>query len=68
MGFEVVPERGRDFRTGKVKGIMCSYNAVNGVPMCANSKLLNETLRNTWGFEGYLLCTTILLTTADLVH
>lgn len=47
---------------------MCSYNAVNGVPMCANSKLLNETLRNTWGFEGYLLCTTILLTTADLVH
>jgi hypothetical protein len=43
------------FRPGKVKGIMCSYNAVNGVPMCANSKLLNETLRNTWGFDGYPL-------------
>jgi hypothetical protein len=24
---------------GKVKGIMCSYNAVNGVPMCANAKV-----------------------------
>lgn len=39
---------------GKVKGIMCSYNAVNGVPMCANSLYLNETLRNSWGFSGYV--------------
>lgn len=39
---------------GKVKGIMCSYNAVNGVPMCANPLYLNETLRNQWGFEGYV--------------
>eukprot|EP01045_Picozoa_sp_COSAG04_P031195 COSAG04_NODE_5686_length_1526_cov_2.276104_2_plen_125_part_00 len=22
--------------------------------MCANSKFLNETLRNTWGFDGYV--------------
>ena len=36
---------------------MCSYNAVNGVPMCANAKLLNATLRNTWGFNGYVLHT-----------
>jgi|EP01046_Picozoa_sp_COSAG06_P023649 beta-glucosidase len=22
--------------------------------MCANAKLLNSTLRNTWGFDGYV--------------
>eukprot|EP00039_Didymoeca_costata_P002053 m.57244 g.57244 ORF g.57244 m.57244 type:complete len:72 (+) comp11091_c0_seq1:280-495(+) len=33
---------------------MCSYNALNGVPMCANSKLLNDTLRGQWGFTGYV--------------
>ena len=36
---------------GKALGIMCSYNAVNGVPMCANKDWLG-TLRNTWGFDG----------------
>jgi beta-glucosidase-like glycosyl hydrolase len=39
---------------GHAKGIMCSYNAVNGVPSCANDFLLNDTLRNSWGFEGYV--------------
>lgn len=38
---------------GAASGVMCSYNAVNGVPMCANKPLLdNITLR--WGFEGYV--------------
>lgn len=27
---------------GRVSSIMCSYNAVNGVPSCANSYLLTE--------------------------
>ena len=31
-----------------------SYNAVNGIPSCANSFLLNETLRTSWGFQGYV--------------
>eukprot|EP00729_Bicosta_minor_P001609 gene1609-1758_t len=33
---------------------MCSYNAVNGVPMCANALYLNDTLRNSWKFDGYV--------------
>eukprot|EP00041_Stephanoeca_diplocostata_P032218 m.1026122 g.1026122 ORF g.1026122 m.1026122 type:complete len:760 (+) comp24107_c2_seq13:156-2435(+) len=41
-------------KKGKALGIMCSYNAVNGIPMCANDKWLNATLRNTWGFDGYV--------------
>lgn len=38
---------------GKLHGLMCSYNAVNGVPSCANDFLANE-LRNQWGFDGYV--------------
>ena len=31
---------------------MCSYNAVNGVPSCANDWLLNTVAREAWGFDG----------------
>jgi xylan 1,4-beta-xylosidase len=33
---------------------MCSYNAVNGVPSCANDWLLGDLLRNSWEFNGYV--------------
>lgn len=35
---------------------MCSYNAVNGVPSCANSFFLQTLLRDSWGFpeHGYV--------------
>jgi beta-glucosidase-like glycosyl hydrolase len=39
---------------GKVSGLMCSYNAVNGVPSCANHWLLTEVARDEWGFDGYV--------------
>ena len=32
---------------------MCSYNAVNGEPTCANG-FLASVLRGQWGFEGYI--------------
>jgi hypothetical protein len=38
---------------GGARGIMCSYNAINGVPTCA-SPLLNKVLREVWGFDGYV--------------
>ena len=38
---------------GGARGVMCSYNEVNGVPSCANPKLY-DVLRNQWGFEGYV--------------
>lgn len=34
----------------KARGLMCSYNAVNGVPSCANSFFLQNLLRETWQF------------------
>ncbi|KAK8930507.1 putative beta-D-xylosidase 7 [Platanthera zijinensis] len=39
---------------GRASGIMCSYNQVNGVPTCADYKLLTKTARGLWGFDGYI--------------
>ena len=39
---------------GNASGLMCSYNEVNGVPMCGNKELLNDTVRGKWGFDGYI--------------
>jgi len=38
----------------KAGSVMCAYNAVDGVPACANTYLLSDTLRKTWGFKGYV--------------
>ncbi|KAM7138734.1 uncharacterized protein RBU57_016486 isoform 2-T2 [Macrochelys suwanniensis] len=35
--------------------VMCSYNRINGVPACANRKLLTDILRAEWGFRGYVV-------------
>lgn len=34
---------------------MCSYNAVNGIPSCADEFLLNQQAREKWGFQVYYL-------------
>lgn len=39
---------------GKVTSLMCSYNAVNGVPSCASDWLLTTVARGEWGFDGYI--------------
>lgn len=33
---------------------MCSYNSVNGMPMCANEQLNTKLLREALGFDGYI--------------
>jgi beta-glucosidase len=40
---------------GKADSIMCVYNAVNGVPGCASTDLLEKRLREQWGFQGYVV-------------
>ncbi|XP_046328654.2 probable beta-D-xylosidase 5 [Haliotis rufescens] len=35
--------------------VMCSYNSINGVPTCASKQLLNDILREEWGFRGYVV-------------
>ncbi|WP_428239544.1 glycoside hydrolase family 3 C-terminal domain-containing protein [Gynuella sp.] len=39
----------------KAQSVMCSYNAVDGVPACASRQLLTDKLRKQWGFNGYVV-------------
>ena len=39
--------------SGGALGVMCSYNAVNGIPTCA-SPFLTHVLRDVWQFTGYV--------------
>ena len=48
-GYEALIKR------GKAASIMASYNAINGIPSCANPWLLTKVLRGDWGFEGYVV-------------
>ena len=34
--------------------VLCSYNALNGVPTCADKWLLQTVARDTWKFDGYV--------------
>jgi len=38
---------------GNAKGVMCSYNEVNGSPTCA-SAFLAHVMRDVWGMDGYI--------------
>jgi beta-glucosidase len=38
----------------KADSLMCAYNAVDGVPMCANT-LMKDRLRGDWGFKGFVV-------------
>ncbi|KAK1354270.1 putative beta-D-xylosidase 2 [Heracleum sosnowskyi] len=40
---------------GKVASVMCSYNQVNGIPTCADPKLLKDTIRGDWRLNGYIV-------------
>jgi beta-glucosidase len=40
---------------GKAGSVMCAYNAIEGQPACANQYLLQEVLRGSWGFQGYVV-------------
>ncbi|KAJ4165224.1 hypothetical protein LMH87_006865 [Akanthomyces muscarius] len=41
----------RCVRDAKVGSVMCAYNSVDGVPACASSYLLQDVLRDGWGFK-----------------
>ena len=38
-----------------VDQVMCSYNAVNGVPTCLDGKAQNGLLRGEWKFDGMIV-------------
>ncbi|MCF0132828.1 MAG: glycoside hydrolase family 3 C-terminal domain-containing protein [Blautia sp.] len=48
-GFEIA------VKEGKAKSIMSSYNCINGVYANENEHLLQEILREEWGFDGFVV-------------
>jgi len=58
-----VPSAAGAARAGLPRGGRCPAgraapslsDRINGVPACANKKLLTDILRGEWGFEGYVV-------------
>ncbi|KAL6627754.1 hypothetical protein ACP70R_031480 [Stipagrostis hirtigluma subsp. patula] len=42
-------------RDGDASCVMCSYNRINGIPACADHRLLTETVRDRWQLHGYIV-------------
>lgn len=42
-------------KESNVGSVMCSYNQVNDVYACENDHLLNDILKNDWGFPGFVI-------------
>ncbi|MED9905055.1 MAG: glycoside hydrolase family 3 C-terminal domain-containing protein [Lachnospiraceae bacterium] len=42
-------------REGHVEAVMGAYNRTNGMPCCGNKELLQDILRDEWGFEGHVV-------------
>jgi len=40
---------------GGARSVMCAYNAIEGTPACANEALLQQRLREDWGFNGFVV-------------
>jgi beta-glucosidase len=43
-----------------VGSVMSSFNEVDGIPATGNKFLLNDVLRNQWGFKGFVVSDTPL--------
>jgi len=50
-----LPQFEMGIKEGKAYSVMCAYNRYNGEVCCGSSRLLNNILRNEWGFDGYVV-------------
>ena len=55
------------FNTG-ARSVMTSYNSVNGVPATQNDYLLNQTLKDDWNFEGFVISDAAATGGATVLH
>jgi beta-glucosidase len=40
---------------GHVQSVMCAYSSIDQWPACTNKMLLNDHLRDAWGFKGFVV-------------
>lgn len=50
------------------RSIMTSYNSVDGSPATAHYNLLTETLKNKWGFKGFVISDASAVGGANVLH
>ena len=48
--------------------LMCAYNAIDGSPACANAKLLQQTVKRDWHFDGYIVSDCAAITDVAVGH
>lgn len=53
---------------GKAQSLMCAYNAIHGVPACANATLMIDRLRHDWGFTGFTVSDCDAVANVHLFH
>ncbi|HSW14782.1 MAG TPA: glycoside hydrolase family 3 C-terminal domain-containing protein [Solimonas sp.] len=49
-------------KEGGAGSVMCAYNAVNDAPSCGSRHLLQQVLREDWGFDGFVVSDYVLAT------
>ncbi len=50
------------------QSVMCAYNAIDGIPACANTMLLRDHLRDAWHFDGYVVSDCAAVADIDTGH
>ena len=50
-----LPQFETGIREAGAYSLMCAYNSLDGTPACASRYLLEEILRDEWGFDGYVV-------------
>ncbi|MBL7856308.1 MAG: glycoside hydrolase family 3 C-terminal domain-containing protein [Cyclobacteriaceae bacterium] len=50
-----LPQFEMAIKEGKPYSVMCAYNRYNGEACCGSERLLQDVLRNEWGFTGYIV-------------
>lgn len=50
-----LPQFEMGIKEGKAYSAMCAYNRYNGEACCGSDRLMNQILRNDFGFEGFIV-------------
>ena len=56
------------FKRGGARSVMTSYNSLDGSPCTANNWLLNDLLKNEWGFKGFVISDAGATGGANVLH
>jgi len=55
-------------KKGGARSVMTAYNTVDGSPATAHKKLLTETLKKQWGFNGFVISDASAVGGANVLH